>query len=681
MMSVRFRPTGVALPLLLLTTASGRAQSDPSLRAIDSSRIDSTCSPCQDFFRYANGRWLDRTTIPPQYSIYGLGREVQDRNEALLRRILEGAAREARTTSDPNTRRVGLFYGSCMDSTRAEREGVAPLQESLARIGRIRTRQDLATALGRLARDGVNAGLPVLSYPDFAQSDTMRLHFYQGGIGLPDREYYLSADSVFAAARRDYRAHMTRMLLLLGLDSADAPAARDQAWAVEMVLARAALPAEEATKLFKLHHPATRPQLDTLGPRMDWSRYFDGLGVPGISQVNVAVPQQLRALDSLSGSVPIGEWRAYLQWRLASAAAPWLDSRFAREALELRRITRGETSLKPRWQRCLDAADDMIGEALGEAYVREAFSPKAKARVLEMIAGITAVMRDRIRNLSWMAPATKQAALAKLEALGAKIGYPDRWRDYSKLDIREGSFFANVLAARRFESDRTLGRANQPVDRTEWYMTPPTYNAYHSSANVEIVFPAGILQPPLFDPAADDAVNYGATGATIGHEILHAFDDNGRHVDARGNLREWWTPEDSAAFERRADLIVEQYEGYLAVDTLRVNGRLTLGENLADIGGLMIAYEAWRRTLEGKPTPPPIDGYTAEQRFFLAYANSWREKVRPESERNWAVSNPHAPVRWRVNGVVGHLPAFGEAFGCAPGAPMVVPPERRMQIW
>jgi putative endopeptidase len=662
-------------------TQQARAQHAPAVRAVDPANFDTTCSPCQDFFRYANGGWDERTTIPAQYTIYGVSREVQDRNEALLRKIVETAARDAARTSDATTRLLGTFYGSCMDSVRARREDLAPLKGHLDRIASIRTREDLARELGTLYREGIDAGAPLFHYADFAQSDTLRLHFYQGSYGLPDRDYYLRSDSAFVAARRDYRAAMHRMFRLLGASEPQARREADQAWQFEVALAKSALPAEEATKFPKLHHPHDRASLDTLAPNTDWERLFTAYGVPGLTALNVAIPGELRTVDSLLGRAPLDAWRSYLRWRVASFAAPYLSPRFEQEYLALRKITRGESALRPRWQRCLQATDEQIGQVLGKAYVRVAFTPAAKARMLDLIDNLRAALRSRMERLDWMSQETKQAALAKLDAMTSKIGYPDKWRDYSRLSVRPGSFLANVLAAQRFEEDRQNARVNRLVDRTEWEMTPPTYNAYHNPSNNEIVFPAGILQPPLFDPKADDAVNYGAIGSVIGHEFLHAFDDNGRHFDARGNLRGWWTSSDSAAFEQRAELVVAQYSNYVAIDTLRVNGRLTLGENLADIGGLMIAYDGWQLSLKAKPAPTAIDGFTPVQRFFLAFANSWRDKARPEAERNWAVSNPHTTVRWRVNGSVSHHPAFAEAFGCRPGDPMVRRPDERLQIW
>jgi putative endopeptidase len=668
--------------LLALTAATpARAQKPGPILAVDPSRFDTTCAPCTDFYRYANGGWEARTAIPPQYTSYGIDREIQDRNEALLRRILEDAAREAPRTTDSTTRLVGIFFGSCMDSVRAKREDGAPLAPLLRRIAAIRTRADVAEVVGALQHQGVDAGIPIFPFPDLAHSDTLRLNLYQGSFGLPDRDYYLRSDSAFVSARKDYRAHMVRMFRLLGETPGDAAKSAERVWRLETALASAALPAEQATKFPRLHHPASRSALDSIAPHLAWNRYFAALGVPELSQLNVMIPGELAAVDSLVGRATLEDWRAYLRWRAASFAAPYLGPRFEREHLALTRITNGETQLRPRWQRCLNATDQQIGEALGQAYVRVAFPAPAKARMLAMVTNLRAALRNRLEHLAWMSDTTRAAALAKLDAMRSKIGYPDRWRDYSRLVVRPGSFLTNVLAAQQFEVERQQARVNGLVDRSEWGMTPPTFNAYNNPSNNEIVFPAGMLQPPLFDVSADDAANYGAAGAVIGHELLHSFDDNGRHFDAHGDLREWWTSSDSARFERRADAVVAQYNGYVALDTMHINGRLTLGENLADIGGLMVAYDAWQLALRGKPAPAPIGGFTPDQRFFLAFANFWREKTRPEAERMYLVSNPHAPERWRVNGTVSNLEAFAKAFGCHAGDPMVRPPAQRLQLW
>ena len=676
-------PFAALLALTAVRTVPAQvADSTPAPRAaVDRSRMDTSCAPCSDFFRYANGGWAARTEIPAQYTSYGISREVMDRNEALLRKILDDAAREGFRASDSTTRLIGTFYGSCMDSVRAERDDAAPLKPLLQRVAAIRSRGDLAEMLGAFQREGVNAGIPAFPYADLGNSDTLRLNFYQGSYGLPDRDYYIRSDSAFVAARKEYRAHMGRMLGLLGESPAAARQDVERVWRIEHALAMAALPAEQASKFPELHHPMRRGELDSAAPHIDWTRFLTALGRPDLRQVNVMIPGELTGLDSLVGAAPLDDWRAYLRWQAASFAAPFLSRRFTKEALELARITTGQKQLRPRWQRCLTSTDAQIGEALGQAYVRVAFTPEAKARMLDMIANLRTVLRDRIEHLTWMSDTTKAAALHKLEVMGNKIGYPDKWRDYSRLVVRPGAFLPNVLAAEQFEFDRQSARFDGPTDRSRWNMTPPTFNAYNNPSNNELVFPAGILQPPLFDPAADDAVNYGAAGFIIGHEMLHSFDDNGRHFDERGNLREWWTPADSAGFEQRANIVVAQYSSYVALDTMHINGRLTLGENLADIGGLRVAYDAWQLSLKGKPVPQPIDGFTPEQRFFLSFANFWRDKTRPEAERMYLVSNPHSPERWRVNGTVSQVEAFARAFGCKPGDALVLPPDKRLQMW
>ena len=670
--------------LLPLGATPVLAQQDsvfPPLHAVDRANFDTTCAPCRDFFGYVNGGWLARTTIPPQYSITGVDRDIQDRTEALLHRILDKAGRDAHTATDADTRRIGLFYGSCMDSVRVDQEGAKPLQSRLDRIAAIRSRAQLVGVMAELERDGVNGPIPYFAYPNFKNSRVMGFHLYQGGLGLPDRDFYLRGDSQFTAIRREYTAHVGRMLTLLRSPKDSAGADARRVVALETAIARTSIPAQDTRAFSRLYHPTARASLLRMAPDIDWNGFFSATAVGAPDTINVAIPGFIRGVDSLIRTASIADWQAYLRWQLASATAPALSTPFQQEALVLRHLTRGETQLKPRWQRCQQATDQAIGQALSREYVKVAFPPEAKVRMQAMIANLRAAMRDRLNALTWMSDSTRAQALKKLDAVSPKIGYPDKWRDYSKLVLVRGPYVTNYLAAQRFETDRQLAQVGKPVDRTEWRMTPPTYNAYYNPAFNEIVFPAGILQPPLFDPTADDAVNYGATGATIGHELTHGFDDQGRYFDAVGNLRNWWTTQDSTQYEKRAQLVVDQYNGYIAVDTFHVNGRLTLGENIADIAGLTIAYDAWRRSLAGKPEPAPIDGFTAKQRFFIAYAVSWREKVRAETERTWAVSNPHSSVRWRVNGVVGHVPAFAEAFGCKTGDSLARTPEQRMQIW
>jgi predicted metalloendopeptidase len=513
----RIRTLGFAL-LLCLASSPVLAQQDsvlPPLRAVDRANFDTTCAPCRDFFGYVNGAWLARTPIPPQYSVTGVDRDIQDRTEARLRRILESAARAADTATDADARRVGLFYRSCMDSARVEREGAAPLRSRLHRIAAIRTRSQLVAVMGDFEREGVSGPLPYFTYPNFKNSRVMGLHLYQGGLGLPDRDFYLRGDSQFTAVRREYTAHVGRMLALLGTPKASAEADAAHIVALETAIARTSIPAQDARAFSRLYHPTAIAGLLRMAPDIDWGGFFRAVSVAAPDTINVAIPGFVRGVDSLVRHAPLADWQAYLRWRLASATAPALNTAFQQEALVLRRITRGETALKPRWQRCQAATDEAIGEALGKEYVKVAFPPEAKARMEKMVANLRAAMRDRIKALTWMSDSTRTQALAKLEAVAPKIGYPEKWRDYSKLTLVADPYVTNFLAAQRFENDRQLERVGKPVDRTEWRMTPPTYNAYYNPSFNEIVFPAGILQPPLFDPEADDTVNYGATGATI----------------------------------------------------------------------------------------------------------------------------------------------------------------------
>ena len=648
--------------------------------AIARANMDTTCAPCADFFRYANGAWLDKTAIPPQFASYGIGRQMVDRTDAQLHIILEDARRQQGTT-DATTRRVGTFYGSCMDTARIERAGAQPLQAALRRIAELRDRHSLMGELGALQHDGVDAGVPVVVFASLHSSAVTALYLAQGGIGLPDRDFYLRDDTTLARIRAAYQTHLARLLALGTGTSRPDDGAAAQVMAIETALARAAQPAQDARVPANIDHPMTRQAIQRLGPTLDWSAFYHALGATPPETVTVVTPAEVTMLDSLARATPLEAWHAYLEARLLETGAPALSAAFQREGLALRTLVSGETELRPRWQRCAVATDNAIGEALGQLYVAQEFTPAAKQRALALVANLRTAMADRIRGLTWMSDSTKRAALVKLAAVTTKIGYPDRWRDYGALELRPDAYVLNLFRANRFELDRQLAKVGKPVDRGEWGMTPPTLDAYSNPLNVEIVFPAGILQPPLFDPAADDAVNYGAIGAVIGHELTHEFDDQGRQFDARGNLTNWWAPADSAAFVQRADVVVREYNGFLAVDTLHINGQLTLGENIADIGGLIIAHDAWRRSLAGKPEPPAIDGFTPEQRFFLSFASSWRSTSRPEVLRTRVLSDPHSPPVWRVNGVVPHLAPFYAAFGCHAGDAMYRPPEARMQIW
>ena len=502
----------------------------------------------------------------------------------------------------------------------------------------------------------------------------------QGGLGLPDRGYYLKADSTSAATRAAYVAHLVRVLRLAGQDSTAAQSAADRVVGLETALARDSRPPAERRDPLATYHRMPITAAEAVAPHMEWVTWLADAGAPKVQSLNVVDPDFFRGLDTLLTTVPIADWRDYLRVRYLEFVAPRLDSRFVNEAFQLTRLLTGATEILPRWNRCVVAADRAIGEALGQAYVARTFPAAAKARALAMVRNMETVLRGDLNTLEWMSPATRAQAIVKLDAFANKIGYPDHWRDYSALVIERRPFVENALAANTFEFRRRMAKIGQPVDHAEWGITPPTVDAFYNASLNEIVFPAGILQPPFFDPQADDAVNYGGMGAVIGHEMTHGFDDEGRKYDAQGNVRDWWTADDGAGFQRRTQLIIDQFGHYVAIDTLHVNGALTQGENIADLGGLKVAFAALERSLQGKPRPV-IGGFTPEQRFFLAWARIWAENRQPALTRLLVLVDPHAPPKWRVDGPVSNMPEFAAAFHCQANDPMVRPADQRVSIW
>jgi putative endopeptidase len=673
------RPLAAALFCAALT-ASLTAQSQ--IKPIDPANLDTTCSPCKNFFQYANGEWLKRSEIPGDQPRWGSFNELQEQNYAALKDVLTEAATNASSTKDANIRKLGTFYGTCMDSTAVERAGMGPLRGELNQIAAIRDRSGVETAIVRLHRRGIPAGFVFRSTPDAKKSARTIAEVYQGGLGLPDRDYYTKADSASEKIRSQYVEHVASMLRLSGQDKAAAKGAAQGIMRLETALASASMTREAQRDPEAIYHLTARAALQKETPSFAWTSYLSGLGLKSVDEVNVAQPQFISAFDSLLTAAPLEEWKSYLRWNLIASTAPALSSPFVKESFRFNStVLQGVKEMRPRWKRCLRFSDEALGEILGQAYVRKNFTPEAKARALEMVRNIRAELRSRLGELTWMSPQTKTKAYAKLDSIINKIGYPDRWRDYSKLEARLGPFVSNLLLAKEFETRRQLDKVGRPTDRKEWGMTPPTVNAYYNPPTNEITFPAGIMQPPFFNPKADDAVNYGGMGGAIGHEITHGFDDQGRQFDALGNLSGWWTEADTKGFNRRAEVVQKQFDSYVAIDSLHVNGKLTLGENIADLGGLLIAHGAYRRSLQGKPAPAPIDGLTGDQRFFLAWAQIWRAKTRPEYTRLLVNVDPHAPPEFRTIGPLSNIPAFAQAFGCKAGDPMVRPESERAQIW
>ena len=648
--------------------------------ALDLTARDTTCSPCRDFFQYANGSWVTRTQIPPAFASFGSFQELGELNRTTLYEVLEDAARATSAPAGRTTSLLRTFYVGCMDSARAERAGVKPLEPTFARIAALKSTDGLAAEIARLHQRGVGVLFGFVATPDFKNSTMTIASAGQGGLGLPDRDYYTKVDPASVKLRTEYIDHIARLLTLTGTPAAIAQSDAARVLAIETSLARASMNNVQRRDPKAIYHKMKTDELRALAPGFAWDAYFDGMSLGSLPELNVAQPEFFKALDGMLKEVPLADWKVYLRWHAADDAAPLLSSKFSNEDFAFQKVLTGTKEQLPRWKRCVARTDQLLGEALGQEYVKRAFPPAAKERVLELVKNLKLAVGDRIVALDWMGAATKAEAHKKLEAFGTKIGYPDRWRDYSALKLEPGSFLAMVDAGTEFETRRQLARVGKPVDRGEWRMTPPTVNAYYSSSNNDINFPAGILQPPFFNASADDPVNYGGIGAVIGHEMGHGFDDRGRQFDADGNLRDWWTADDAKAYKARSDRVVDQFNGYAEIDTMRVNGKLTLGENIADLGGLAVAYRALQLSLAGKPRNL-IDGYTQEQRFFLSWARIWRTMHRPEEARRRLATDSHSPPRWRVNGPLSNLPEFAEAFGCKAGDPMVRSKELQTRIW
>jgi putative endopeptidase len=635
-------PSGLAGP-----SVTGSSSAVPMLRAFDPSMMDTRVSACTNLFQFADGNWVKQNPIPPAYPEWGIANELQIKNREQLRGILEQAARDRSAAPGSNTQKIGDFYASCMDRPAVERAGVKPLQPEFDRINAIHDVKSLENEIARLKRMEVNAVFGFFSTQDEKDSSQVIAGAMQGGLGLPDRDYYTKTDPKSQKIRQEYVAHVARMFELLGDPEPRATSEAATVMKMETEMAGASMTRVERRDPVKTYHKMTLEQLRSLTPGFSWLAYFGAIDAPQISSVDVMQPRFFKTAGTMITSLPIADWKTYLRWQLIDTAAPALSSPFVQEDFNFNgKILRGTQQILPRWQRCVMATDNELGFALGREYVKQYFPPLAKARALKMVRNLVAALHSDIETLPWMEPATKQAALAKLNTLNLKIGYPDKWRDYSAYHVTRGPYVVNYLNGNLFDFQRDIRKIGKPVDRNEWGMTPPTIDAYYNLLKNEIVFPAGILQPPFFDPKADDAVNYGDTGAVIGHEMTHGFDDQGRQFDAHGNLKNWWTPEDLKRFNERAQCIVKQFDAYTPIDHLHENGKLVLGESIADLGGLAIAYKAFQKTTEGRANAPKIDGYTPDQRFFISYAQSWAEVDRPEFARLMLSVNPH-PLRRR----------------------------------
>jgi putative endopeptidase len=648
-----------------------QAASTASRPGVEVASMDRTVDACTDFYQYACGGWMAANPIPADQQRWGRFAEIQQRNFAVLRRILESPA------ASGDERRAADYYAACMDEPRIETKGVSPLQPELARIAAI-TRDELPGLVARLHAIGVNALFRFDSETDRRDATREIATVDQGGLGLPDRDYYLKTDARSLELKQKYQTHVERMLALLN-KGADATAGARAVLAIETQLAEAALDRTARRDPAATDHMTAFTEWQALTPAFDWSKYVSAVGAPRFERLNVAVPDYFKALNALLTTTSVEDLKVYLTWQLLNASAEMLPKAFADADFDFfSRTLGGQQEPLPRWQRCVNQTDASLGEALGKAFVEETFGPEAKADTLAMVEGIKAAMKSDIAQAPWMSDETKRAAYAKLDTVVDRIGYPDKWRDYSSVRVSRDEALGNRQRAVEFERKRTIAKIGQPVDRSEWTMTPPTVNAYYSPDRNSINFPAGILQTPFYRAGRDAAVNYGGTGAVVGHELTHGFDDQGRKFDERGNLRNWWTDADAKAYEERAGCIADQYSEYVVAGDTHLNGRLTLGENTADNGGVRLALMAYRAG-PAATAPPTLDGLTPEQRFFVGFAQIWCENRRPEFERLRATTDPHSSGRYRVNGTVSNMPEFQKAFSCQPTAPMVR--QNQCRVW
>ena len=640
--------------------------------------LDTTCKPCDDFYEFAMGGWRKANPIPAEYPSWEMWTKLWENNLTAMRTTLEAAAK-ANAPAGSNEQKIGVFYATCMDTTAIEAAGLKPIASELAAIDAINDRKSLDAAIAQLQREGANVVFLLYSGQDIKDSTRVIAIASQGGLGMPDRDYYFRDDDKSKQLRADYQHHVAKMLELAGDAPDKAATEATTVITIETVLAKASRTRVERRDPEKNYNLMPLSEMNTLTPDWSWENYLDAVGAPPVEQVNVRQPEFFKEMNQELASVSLPDWKIYLHWHLIHHSAPDLPERFVEENFNFydRKLS-GTKEILPRWKRCVQSTDRNLGEALGQVYVEKYFPPAAKARAKEMVNNLIAALRDDIPTLSWMGPDTKKEALAKLEAFNVKIGYTDKWRNYSKLTIDRSSYAANVRRSIEFEFSRQLDQIGKPVDRTEWGMTPPTVNAYYDPGMNEIVFPAGILQPPFYDPNADDAVNYGGIGAVIGHEISHGFDDQGSKFDGKGNLHEWWTPEDRKNFTERGDCVVNQFNGYEVEPGLHQNGKLVLGESIGDLGGLAIAYAAYEKSIEGR-RPKDIDGLTPEQRFFLGWAQVWGTNQRAEAARLGANTDPHPLARFRGNGPLSNMAEFAKAFGCKKGDAMVR--EQVCKIW
>ncbi|HEV8332311.1 MAG TPA: M13 family metallopeptidase [Steroidobacteraceae bacterium] len=668
------------LVLTLLVVGAATAADSGAQQGVQAGDIDRKADPCTDFFQYANGRWRAENPIPASMPRWSRRWAAGEANKDQLREILDQAA-AAKAQRGSIEQLTGDFYAGCMNEQQANSLGAKPIAPLLARVDSIRSAADLQKTLAALHEVQISAPFVVLADSDAHNPSVTIAQFYASALAMPDRDYYLKDDARFKEAREKYRAYLQRLFSLAGSNEAQAKAATETVMRVETRYAQASLDNVALRDPQQTDHKMTFAQLQKLAPTFDWTAFYIATGLTQ-GDLNVLEPKLIQEFDRQLRETSLADWQTYLRSRVLDSAAPSLSAEFVKAEFDFREaFLNGAREMKPRWKRCAEATDALLGDALGRKYVEKYFPPEAKARMQELVKNLLLAMKDTIEGLDWMSPQTKARALEKLSTFNPKIGYPDKWKDYSKVDIRRDAYWQSVIAARRFGVQDDHRQINQPTDRGRWRITPPTSDAYYNPTLNEIVFPAGILQPPAFSMQAVDAVNYGAIGVVIGHEISHGFDDQGAQFDAQGRLKNWWTDADLKKFQERGQCVVKQFENYFIEPGVHHNGKLVLGESIGDLAGAKIAYRAFHIAQQGKPPAPTIGGFTPDQQFFIAWGQFRGDELRPEFARTMVQGDPHPVAKYRVIGPVSNLPEFQQAFECKAGSPMVRRPEERCEVW
>ncbi len=670
------------LPVLALALATVACDGKKEVQTggIDMVNLDTTVSPKADFYQFACGGWREAHPLTDEYGRFGSFDLLAENNREQLKKLIEELAGQ-KADAGTITQKIGTLYHMAMDSSRLNADGWKPMAPQLARIAGVKDRKELPKLIAEMTRQGFQPYFEIYIGADDMNSSMNLLQTYQGGLGLGDRDYYLKEDEHSQEIRTKYQQHMVKMFMLAGYAEQEAEQAAAGVMAIETRLAQVAYEKVKLRDPRVNYHKMTLEELKKEIPGIDWEVYFTTLGIPELKELNLAQPEPIQEVARILNEADLGAQKAYLKWKVIDAAAPYLSDDFVAGNFEFKgKVLSGVKEMKPRWKRAVAAVDGVMGEAVGQMYVEKYFPAAAKERMVKLVGNLQQALGERIRSLNWMSDKTKASALEKLSSVYVKVGYPDKWRDYSSLEILEDSYWDNIVRSNAFDFDYMLAKAGKPVDKTEWLMTPQTVNAYYNATTNEICFPAGILQYPFFDMKADDAFNYGAIGVVIGHEMTHGFDDHGRQYDKDGNLRDWWTDEDAENFKARAKVLVDWFDAIEVLPGLHANGELTLGENIADHGGLQIAFQAFRNATRNAPLEK-IDGFTPEQRFFLSYANVWAANIRDEQIRLLTQMDVHSLGRWRVNAALPHINDWYEAFGVQESDPMYLAPEKRVSIW